>query len=40
MRFARGEVRDQIVSQANDQEPSYRRYRALQRQGRLKINFR
>jgi hypothetical protein len=40
MRFARGDVRDHIVSHKNDYGPSYRSYRALQRQRRLKINFR
>ena len=39
MRFARGDVRDHIASHKNDHGPSYRRYRALQRQRRLKINF-
>jgi hypothetical protein len=40
MRFARGDVRDHIVSPKNDHGPLYRPYRALQRQRRQKINFR
>jgi len=40
MRFARRDVRDHIVLTKIDHGPSYRRYSALQRQGRLKINFR
>jgi hypothetical protein len=31
VRFARGDVRDHIVSHKNDHQPSYPRYRALQR---------
>ena len=38
MRFARGDVRDRIVSHKNDHGSSYRRYRALQRSRRLRIN--
>jgi hypothetical protein len=30
VRFARGDVRDHIVSHQNDHQPSYLRYRALQ----------
>src|SRR5260370_9086987 len=40
MRFARGDMRDHIVSHKNDHGSSYRPYRALQRLERLKINFR
>ena len=40
MRFARDDLRDHIVSDKNDKRPSYRPYRALQRQRRLKIDFR
>jgi hypothetical protein len=40
MRFARGDVRDHIVSHRNDHGPSYRPYRRLQRSRRLKIDFR
>jgi hypothetical protein len=40
MRFARGYMRDHIVSHKNDHGPSYRRYRALQRSRRLRINSR
>jgi len=40
MRFARGDVRDHIVSPKNDHGPLYRPYRALKRQRRQKINFR
>jgi hypothetical protein len=40
MRFACGDVRVLIVSYKNDHGPSRRRYRALQRQRRLKICFR
>jgi hypothetical protein len=40
MCFARGDVRDHVVSHKNDHGPSYRPYRALQRQRRLKIHFR
>jgi hypothetical protein len=39
MRFARGDMRDHIVSHKNDRGASYRRYRVLQRRSRLKINF-
>ena len=31
MRFVRDDVRDHIVSHKNDHGPSYRRYRALQK---------
>jgi hypothetical protein len=40
MRFARGDMRDHIVSHKNDHGPWWRHYRALQRQECLKINFR
>ncbi len=40
MRLASGDVRDHIVSHKNDHGPSYRRYGALLRQRRQKINFR
>jgi ADP-ribose pyrophosphatase YjhB (NUDIX family) len=40
MRFVCGDVRDLIVSHKNDHGPSHRRYRALQRERRLKIRFR
>jgi hypothetical protein len=40
MRFARGDVWDNIVSHKNDYGPSHRRYGALQRQRRQKSNFR
>jgi hypothetical protein len=40
MRFARGDVRDQIVSHKNDHRPSYRSWRALQQRSLLKIDFR
>jgi hypothetical protein len=40
MLFARGDVRVHILSQKNDHGPSYRRYRALQRSRRLRINSR
>ena len=40
MCFARGDVRDHVVSHKNDHGPSYRPCRALQRQRRLKIHFR
>jgi len=40
MRFARGNVRDHIAYQKNGHGASYRRYRALQRRRRPKINFR
>jgi hypothetical protein len=39
MRFARGDVRDLIVSHKIDQGPSYRRHEALQRQARQKLSF-
>ena len=39
MRSARDNVRDHIVLHKNDHRPSYRRYRAFQRQKRLRINF-
>jgi len=39
MRFARGDMRDHIVSHQNDQGASYRRYGVLQWPRRLKINF-
>lgn len=39
MRFARGDMRDHIVSYKNDHGASYRRYRVLQGRSRLKINF-
>jgi hypothetical protein len=39
MRFARGDMRDHIVSHKNDHGASYRRYGALQWRSRLKINF-
>jgi len=39
MRFARGDMRDHIVSHKNDHGASYRRYRVLQWRSRLKINF-
>jgi len=39
MRFARGDMRDHIVSHKNDHGASYRRYRVLQCRSRLKINF-
>jgi hypothetical protein len=39
MRSARDDVRDHIVLHKNDHRPSYRRYRAFQRQKRLGINF-
>jgi hypothetical protein len=40
MRFARGDMGDHIVSHKNDHGPSYRPYRALQREERLRIDFR
>src|SRR5471030_2277883 len=40
MRFARADMRDHIVSHKNDHGSSYRRYRALQRQRGLKLDFR
>jgi hypothetical protein len=39
MRFARGDMRDHIVSYKNDHGASYRRYGVLQRGSRQKINF-
>jgi hypothetical protein len=39
MRFARGDMRDHIVSHKNDYGASYRRYGVLQRRTRLKISF-
>jgi hypothetical protein len=39
MRFARGDMRDHIVSHKNDHGASYERYRVLQWRGRLKISF-
>jgi hypothetical protein len=39
MRFARGDMRDHIVSHQNDQGASYRRYGVLQWPRRPKINF-
>jgi hypothetical protein len=39
MRSARDDVRDHIVLHKNEHRPSYRRYRAFQRQKRLRINF-
>ena len=40
MRFARGDMRDHIVSHKNDYGPWQQHYRGLQRQECLKINFR
>jgi hypothetical protein len=40
MRFARGDLRDHIISGKNDHRLAYRRYEALQRQRRPKMNFR
>src|SRR5450755_5004612 len=40
MRFARGDMGDHIVSHKNDHGPSYRPYRALEREERLRIDFR
>jgi hypothetical protein len=40
MGFARGDVRDHIVSHKNSHRPSYRRKGALQRSRQLRINFR
>src|SRR5712664_3821043 len=40
MRLASGDVRDHIFSHKNDHGPSYRRYGALLRWRRQKINFR
>ena len=39
MRFARGDMRDHIVSHKNDHGASYRRYGVLQWRSRLKISF-
>ena len=39
MRFARGDMRDHIVSHKNDHGASYRRYGALQWRSWLKITF-
>jgi len=39
MRFARGDMRDHIVSHQNDQGASYRRYGVLPWLSQLKINF-
>jgi hypothetical protein len=39
MRFARGDMRDHIVSHKNDHGASYERYRVLQWWSRLKISF-
>jgi hypothetical protein len=39
MHFARGDMRDHIVSHQNDQGASYRRYGVLQWPRRPKINF-
>jgi hypothetical protein len=39
MRFARGDMRDHIVSHKNDHGASYERYGALQWRSRLKISF-
>jgi hypothetical protein len=38
VRFARGDMRDHIVSRRNDHGASYRSYGVLQWQSRLKIN--
>jgi len=40
MRFARGDLRDHIVSYQNDYRPSYWLQRALRLQESLKIGFR
>lgn len=40
MRFVRGDVRDHIVTPKIDHGSSQRRYKALQRQGSLRISFR
>jgi hypothetical protein len=40
MQFVRGDVRDHIVTPKIDHGSSYRRYRALQRQGSLRISSR
>jgi hypothetical protein len=39
MRFARGDMRDRIVSHKNDHGASYRRYGVLQWRRRLRISF-
>jgi hypothetical protein len=39
MRFARGGVRDHIVSHKNDHRPSYERYGVLPWWSRAKISF-
>jgi hypothetical protein len=39
MRFARGDMRDHIVSHKNDHGASYKRYGVLQWRSRLKISF-
>lgn len=39
MRFARGDMRDHIVSHKNDHGASYERYGVLQWRSRLKISF-
>ena len=39
MRFARGDMRDHIVSHKNDHGASYGRYAVLQWWSRLKISF-
>jgi len=39
MRLVRSDVRDHIVSQKNDHEPSYRHYRASQRRSSPKITI-
>src|SRR5437868_3045284 len=39
MRFARGDMRDHIVSHKNDHGASYRRYGVLQWRSRLRMRF-
>ena len=39
MRFARGDMRDHIVSHQNGHGASYRRYGVLQSRSQLKIDF-
>src|SRR2546423_14590959 len=39
MRFARGDMRDHIVSHKNDHRASYERYGVLQWRSRLRISF-
>ena len=39
MRFARGDMRDHIVSHKNDHGASYGRYRVLRWRSQLKISF-